>query len=356
MTTALITSPAGAGVGGLGRASEDARDGFAAHGVGVRFVSLPPEDTARRIAVRRPLRRWPQLRRHLDRRALDVPAESWDFAWSVPGFSPSHGVRVLHQATFHPDEVRAQVAAAQVRAGGGRGFVTRREAALFRREIAAADVVRVESRAVAQSLLERGVDGWRIVHAPPGVDLERFRPGAKDADRPLIAFVGTLSLWKGVDLLVDLMGALGDRATFEVAGGPVDPWSRRLAARAHFTYTSDVPDLLRRAHALVLPSASDGFGYVVLEAMAAGAVPFVTPTVGAHDLVEGIHADLVQPAESFVAAVAELLRDLPLDDLGVRARQIAEDFPREPMARAAARSMLDALERRGVTLPAHGSA
>lgn len=221
--------------------------------------------------------------------------------------------------------------------------MTSHEAKLLSAELDSADVIRVESNAVRSSLLDRGVREDRIVYAPPGVDLDRFSPGSKPTDRVLVAFIGTLSLWKGVDAIVELSRRLEGWGSLEVVGGPVDPWSRRLANEGILTKARDVPDLLGRAHALVLPSASDGFGYVVLEAMASGAVPFVTPAVGASEVVERLDTRLVHEPAHFADAVSELLRVVPLSDLGRRAREIAVEHERERMAVASARAVLDAL-------------
>jgi glycosyltransferase involved in cell wall biosynthesis len=339
----LISSPYPQGTGGLGRAAEDAADGFAAFGYRVVTPAMPPPSRARRLAGRRPVRRWPEIMRAIERAQLmrSLPGD-WEIAWAPPGFLPPRGLRVLHQATFHPAAVRDQVAAARRRAGGGRGFLTAREAALQEGELASADVIRVESEAVRASLVERGISEDKVVHAHPGVDLHRFQPGEKPNEL-LVAFVGTLSLWKGVDVLVDLAAHLRREETLQVIGGPVDPWSRRLAQEAAFEPANDVPALLSRAHALVLPAASDGFGYVVLEAMASGAVPFVTPTVGAASLVSQLHPELVQPPERFAEAVPELLRSLPLMQLGQEARRLAEGLDRLSCAKAAVDGMLGVL-------------
>ncbi len=271
-----------------------------------------------------------------------TPSE-WDLAYAMPGFLPQGpGVRVLHQATHHPDIVRSTLAEARLRAGGGRGFLTAREARHQVRELQSATLIRTESTAVHRELLAHGVEPGRLVHVPPGVDLDRFRP-AKKRERLQIAFVGTLSLWKGVDVLVRLARAVRPWADVVVAGGPVCPWSRRLVSDAPLLQINEaVPELLGAAHALVLPSVTDGFGYVVLEAMAAGAVPFVTPAVGAADDVRRLDEALVQPREVFVDAVVELLKTLPLADLSVRARQLVQSRDRSSVARTAARALLDA--------------
>jgi glycosyltransferase involved in cell wall biosynthesis len=205
--------------------------------------------------------------------------------------------------------------------------MTRREAARLEHELSAADVVRVESLAVRDELVSAGVQTERIVHAYPGVDLDRYRPG-DSPDRLQVAFVGPLALWKGLDIVSELAGLLRADEVLGVVGGPVCPWSRKVVeSMPHIRFT-DVRGLLASSQALVLPSASDGFARVVLEAMASETVPFVSPEVGSAEIVSQIDPRLVQPRSVFAEAVTELLRTLPLPTLARRAREVAQEFDR----------------------------
>jgi glycosyltransferase involved in cell wall biosynthesis len=340
---AIVVSPAPPGHGGLGRAAEAAAEGLRSHGVDVAYVALPRHPTpVQRACQRRPLRRWSWVGRWADRAVMRrrIP-EGWSFAYAVPGFLPTRGVRILHQATFHPETVQEQVAAARERAGGGRTFMTVREARLLSAELAAADLIRTESRAVTDDLLARGVAGERIVLASPGVDLDLFRPTPRERTEGIVvAFVGTLSLWKGVDILVALERNLRGLAEVHVVGGPVDSWSRRLVRDAQFRYRRSVPELMADADFLVLPSASDGFGYVVLEAMAAGAVPIVTPAVGAAELVRAVDPSLVVAEREFPERAPDLIRSLSRRTLAIRAREVARDYERAARAEEAAAQLL----------------
>jgi glycosyltransferase involved in cell wall biosynthesis len=334
MKRALVICPVPIGHGGLGGAARQPAIGFRSQGLEVVEVSLDaPVPLAVRATHRRPLRRFPALGRGAVRRTVlrATLQHDRDIAWSVPGFLPDRGNRVLHCATFHPYTVREEVERARRRIGGGRGFLTQGEARRLSGEIDAADVVRVESRAVAEDLEGRGIDARKIVYVRPGVDAGHFRPGDKP-DKLSVAFVGTFSVWKGIDVLLETAAKLQGIADVRAIGGPVDSFTRRLVANAPLRRASDVTSLLASSHALLLPSVSDGFGYVVLEAMASGAVPFVTPTVGAAELVEQIAPQLVIPAEDYAEAVPELLRSLPMPELARRSRAIAEGLSLEQQA------------------------
>ena len=69
--------------------------------------------------------------------------------------------------------------------------------------------------------------------------------------------------------------------------------------------------MLSRATALVLPSYSENFGNVVLEAMGAGCPVIVTPEVGAADIVRESGAGLVLNGDprKLAAGIADLVCD-----------------------------------------------
>jgi hypothetical protein len=54
----------------------------------------------------------------------------------------------------------------------------------------------------------------------------------------------------------------------------------------------------------------------------------VSPEVGSAEIVTKIDPRLVQPRAGFAENVTELLRTLPLAELGGRAREVAQDFDR----------------------------
>jgi glycosyltransferase involved in cell wall biosynthesis len=332
--------------GGLGTAAGEFVDGLSALGVETTCVGPGKLGPAARIAASPPFRRafGAGLARSLGGRAVRraVPAGGWDLAYAVAGSLPvgrGPGVRILHQATRYPAIERAALRRAE-RETGGRGDLSRAEVRRSEHEIERADLIHVTTRAVREEFLEAGIAPERLVYSPLGVDLERFRPGPR-RPRTTIAFVGPLSLRKGVDVVAELAERVGEDAVVETVGGPSCPWSRRISAGARFVRRASVAEMLGAAHVFVLPSRSDGFSYAVLEALASGTPPIVTPEVGAAEIVRRLDEQLVVERESFVERTLELLPRLDLADLAARAVALAAEFDRRRTSRAAASAVLE---------------
>jgi len=176
----------------------------------------------------------------------------------------------------------------------------------------------VLSRAFA-SILEReyGVSHSRVHVVPGGVDLERFtvRESRLEArailgwptDRPIVFTLRRLVRAKGVENLIDAVDEVRRRVhdvLFIVAGtGPLAPaLKQRVAERkldsfvrfAGYVADADLPTLYRAADLFVVPTvALEGFGLVVIEALACGTPALVTPIAGLPEVVSDLEAALI---------------------------------------------------------------
>ena len=148
-------------------------------------------------------------------------------------------------------------------------------------------------------------DPERIVIIPPGVDHAFFAPGARagarraigvDPDVPCVLFVGRIQPLKGVDVAVDAFAAL-DRpdALLIIIGGPSGRGGqgylggvrrtvleRGLQDRVRFVDPQPhemLGSYYRAASVVMVPSRSESFGLVALEASACG-TPVVASAVG----------------------------------------------------------------------------
>lgn len=168
----------------------------------------------------------------------------------------------------------------------------------------AADLIVVPSTHAAQSFLTRGFRSEQIIVQPLGVDLKTFAPRPKSRRRKnSIIFVGNWSMRKGCDLLVSAVrmiphatlthiGSLGDT--------PFPDNDPQFQTRGHKSSTA-LRKLLCEYEVLVLPSREDGFGMVLLEALAAGLPVVASTTTGAPDirgvLTEPAHVHLVHTGD-----------------------------------------------------------
>jgi glycosyltransferase involved in cell wall biosynthesis len=205
------------------------------------------------------------------------------------------------------------------------------------REYAEADLIRVQSTLVRDSLLDAGISAAKIALIPPAVDLEAFRPagGREHQLNFVVCFVGAFSVRKGIHHLLkawDLVADNGSRLVLH--GGYGNRWGKSVLARAvargdvivrgggapHATYAE--------ADICVVPSIEDGFCYVVLEAMACGLPVIVTDQVGAKDIVcDGVEGFVVPAGEPVALAdrITRLRADAELRRrMGEAARRRAE--------------------------------
>jgi glycosyltransferase involved in cell wall biosynthesis len=160
---------------------------------------------------------------------------------------------------------------------------------------------------------------------------------------PFLLFLGRLSWKKGLDRLIPAL-AKAPGAVLAVAGNDeegIRPELERLGAGAGAgrvvflgpVHGADKAALLHRTAALVLPSRSENFGNVILEAWAAGRPVAVTPEVGLAAMVRETGAGIVADGD-----LGEALRDLladpaRLDAMGRRgAAAVRERFGWAPVA------------------------
>ncbi|WP_255954477.1 D-inositol-3-phosphate glycosyltransferase [Streptomyces odontomachi] len=237
------------------------------------------------------------------------------------------------------------------------------------RVIGETQIVRAADRLVANTSdeadelvhhYEADPDAVAVVH--PGVNLDVFheadgRAAARarlglpqDALIPL--FAGRIQPLKGPDVLLHAVGelleecpGLRSRIVVPVVGGPsgsglAEPERlQKLAARLGITDVvqfrppvrqDQLADWFRAASLLVMPSYSESFGLVAIEAQATG-TPVLAAAVGGLPVAvrHGVTGFLVQGHEP--AAYARVLRDLATDPtltdrMGAAAARHAQDF------------------------------
>jgi teichuronic acid biosynthesis glycosyltransferase TuaC len=216
-----------------------------------------------------------------------------------------------------------------------------------------------------------------------GIDTERFRPAADDAERRdarrriglpedgrVLLSVATPIAIKGWPELLDAFALLGaEEWRLAMAGSPRNADDLDLEAEARARGVGSratwlgclppeaMPDLYRAADAFVLASHNEGLSNAVLEAMATG-LPVVATDVGGHaEVVEdGVTGRLVPPKDAHALSLAlesvlfdgdeaarigraARLRAVALGDPLANAARLVDHFERVLGARRAAASV-----------------
>ncbi|HMK12794.1 MAG TPA: glycosyltransferase [Acidimicrobiales bacterium] len=184
--------------------------------------------------------------------------------------------------------------------------------------------------AVSKPLLEQARASLRldparsgVVRMPIVVDTDAGEATPPPGPPWHLVAVGRASPEKGFDVLVDAVArarALGADVTLDVIG--TGPEREALIAQRDRIGLADVvafvdplprPELHRRmaqAHAVVVPSRSEGLGLVAVEALALGRPVIASRTGGLPEVVTPGAGLLVPPGDA--AALAEALRVLPI--------------------------------------------
>lgn len=183
----------------------------------------------------------------------------------------------------------------------------------------------------------------RIHMITPGVDHDLFTPGDSEGSKAalglggkkVLAYVGRLQPLKGPEIAIQALDALRTSApelagevTLLVVGGPSGNGGASEAVRLHALTSelglegsvrflparpqSQLPEIYRASDVVLVPSHSESFGLVALEAQACG-VPVVASDVGGLKSIikDGATGFLVDPGspEVFAEGAARLLDD-----------------------------------------------
>lgn len=158
-----------------------------------------------------------------------------------------------------------------------------------------------------------------------------------NAGRLNLIFVGSIGPRKGVHVLFEALDKVARSAyKLTLAGRWVPGFEQYLKFRfsVNYEYVGQIrhealPELYSRHHVLVFPSLAEGFGLVLLEAMASGIPVITTERTAGPDLLPNGGGYLVRAGDvvSLVACLDHILsRRHEIADMAQRARQVASFY------------------------------
>jgi glycosyltransferase involved in cell wall biosynthesis len=156
-----------------------------------------------------------------------------------------------------------------------------------------AERIYVSSEHVRSSFLEEGIAEEKLALFPLTPD-PRFTPASREPRETFdVVYVGSLSVVKGVPLLIDAVRRLSAQdLRLLLVGGWESRGMRRYLERACAEdprielHLGDPLAHLRRASLYAHASYEDGFGYAPAEAMACGVPVIVSDATGMRELIE----------------------------------------------------------------------
>jgi glycosyltransferase involved in cell wall biosynthesis len=204
------------------------------------------------------------------------------------------------------------------------------------REVALADHIIVASSFTKQSLLDIGVSDQKITVIPYGAPIDYFQPQPKTDQIFRAMFAGQVGARKGVHYLLRAWKAINLTDSELLLVGinqlPKD-WLIDYGDQVRLTGSvphSTLNEYYSSASVFIFPSLVEGFGLVLLEAMACGIPIITTPNTAGPDIISNGIEGFIIPIRD-VEALREKIQwcyDHPseLAQMGIMARKKAEQL------------------------------
>jgi glycosyltransferase involved in cell wall biosynthesis len=207
---------------------------------------------------------------------------------------------------------------------------------VLKKEAYIADNIICASSITKYSLISQGIDQKKIKIIPYGVNTIKFSYKEKEEPKPIlkIIFIGSLNQRKGVTYLLDALEGLSDIELIIIGRGIFD-LDLLTDYTIHRRIYQNIPhntllSLLHEAHCFVLPSLVEGFGLVILEAMATGTPVVASENTVAKDIIISHKNGFLVPirdADSIKNIILELQRNPYLiNKIGLESYKTAQKY------------------------------
>jgi glycosyltransferase involved in cell wall biosynthesis len=210
----------------------------------------------------------------------------------------------------------------------------------FKKCLEEADFITAQTRHTTE-LVKNVVPNTDVLTVPLCVDTDFFKPNNANEDELEVLTVANLLPLKGVDYLIDAIRYVkkhySDIVLRVIGSGPHEKYLKKLTIRRGLAHNvlfeghvphQDIVNYYNKATIFCLPSLTETFGVVMLEAMACGKPVVATKTEGAKEILhQGEDGLLVEIGDSESIANALLfLLDHPaiIVSMGAKGRESCE--------------------------------
>lgn len=209
----------------------------------------------------------------------------------------------------------------------------------FGDEVKLADYHLVASSFSKGALEYEGIESTRIFVVPYGVDEDKFVPATRNYNEGIlnILYVGEVNQRKGILQLLEAAKAIHQpNIKFNIVGDGVESYPDLFKPYEQYVtfhgpaYFEKLLKHLEANHIFLFPSMGDGFGLVLLEAMAAGLPIIASKNSAGPDLVnEGKNGFLIEPGntDNLVKCIMWCYNNMDkLPEMSSNARESARQF------------------------------
>ena len=223
-----------------------------------------------------------------------------------------------------------------------------------------ADFVYSCSPIMTASMINNGVPVHKILQTTYGLSEKAIVDGvyAKpsiDHKQPTFIFVGSISVRKGVHLLLDYWVKAKLNAKLQIVGR-IEPAIQSLVEGylgkhniEHIPYTKDLAGIYKNADVFILPSLEEGSPLVTYMAFGAGLPLLVSPMGGGGVVTDGVEGIVIDPhdADAWVEQLQNLAKDVGLrQKLAANSKLKAPYYVWDEVAKRRLTLLTEALKKR----------
>ncbi|ACV67681.1 glycosyltransferase family 4 protein [Desulfohalobium retbaense] len=201
------------------------------------------------------------------------------------------------------------------------------------KEYEEADYISIPSSFVSQSFVEHGINKNKLIQVPYGVDLTHFKQIEKEDSIFRVIYAGRLSLQKGSHYLLQAIYEL-DLPNFEFwhlgsMAQEIEPFLKKYDSKKIFLKghkpQNELYKYYSQGNVFCFPSIHDGFGMVIIQAMACALPVIGSEKTGTSDIVEDNKDGFVIPIRDVEAIKEKILYLYENQDICYQMGQAAKE-------------------------------